>query len=157
MNKLFLTLSIAFTLQLNAQDIGAVAPEINLPNVSGTNVSLQSLRGKVVILDFWASWCGPCIKTNRELVKIYKKYKAKGVEIYSVSIDANTEKWKDAIKKQNLTWLQVNDPGNWNSPTARAWNIEAIPATYIIDKNGVIQYIDVEGKALKSAIDKLLK
>ncbi len=156
MKQIFVLVAIAFTLQLNAQEVGKATPEINLPNTEGKNISLQSLKGKVVILDFWASWCGPCIKTNKELVKVYKKYKTKGLEIYSVSIDANAEKWKQAIVKQKITWLQVNDPGNWNSPTARAWGIEAIPATYVIDKKGIIRYIDAEGKGLIKAIETLL-
>ena len=138
MKKIIFSLFLAcvFLTQTIAQEVGDLAPEINLPNVNGTNVSLQGQKGKVVILDFWASWCGPCVKTNKELGKIYKKYKSKGLEIYSVSIDVNTDKWKQAISKQKISWLQVNDPGNWNSPTARAWGIEAIPATYVLDKKG---------------------
>jgi peroxiredoxin len=138
--------------QVNNQPV----PEINLPNVNGENISLKSLKGKVVILDFWASWCGPCRGTNAELVKLYKKYKAKGVEIYSVSIDEDIVAWKKAIKKQKITWLQVNDPGNWDSKTARAWGIEAIPATFIIDKKGIIRNGNLDGKELIKEIDKLL-
>lgn len=150
-------LALVITATSVAQNVGDAAPEINLPNVDDKNISLHAQKGKVVILDFWASWCGPCIRTNKELVKLYKKYKSKGLEIYSVSIDGNPAQWKAAIKKQGLTWLQVISPGNWNSPTAQAWGIEAIPATYILDKKGIIQAVDLEGKALTKKIVELLK
>ncbi len=154
---LILAVALIFQISVIAQNIGMPAKEINLPDVNGKNISLNGLKGKVVILDFWASWCGPCIAGNKELSKLYKKYQSKGLEIYSVSIDVEKEKWIQAIAKQKIKWLQVNDPGNWNSATAVAWGIEAIPATFIIDKTGVIQAFDLTGKALKDKIALLLK
>jgi peroxiredoxin len=139
-----------------AQEIGKPAPDIRLKNTSGETVSLASLKGKVVLLDFWASWCGPCRAANKHLAKLYKKYKEKGFEIYSVSVDGDAESWKKAIKKDKITWLQVNDPGDWASPTATSWGIAALPTTFVIDKKGVLTDYDLEGKQLEKKIIELL-
>lgn len=158
MKNIFVTILVCIAvLQLKAQDVKDTAQPVNLPNVEGKLVSLQSLKGKVVILDFWASWCGPCKPANVELKKLYKKYKAKGLEIYSVSIDDDEDRWKAAIKKQGLNWLQVISPGGWASVAANAWGVEAIPANFIIDKNGVIRAIELSGKKLENKIKNLLK
>lgn len=135
---------------------GQVAAEIALPAVNGDTLRLSSLRGKVVLLDFWASWCGPCRVANRGLSKIYSKFKDKGFEIYSVSLDEKKEDWLKAIKKDKITWLQVIDPGGWETPTARMWRVEALPTSYLIDRDGRLIAMDMEGKDLEDALKYLL-
>jgi len=110
-----------------------------------------------VLLDFWASWCRPCRAANKELVKLYDKYKSKGFEIYSVSLDEEKADWAKAIKQDKIKWLQVNDPGKWDSKTAVDWNIYAIPTTFLIDKEGVLLAMDLEGKGLERALKELLE
>lgn len=149
-------LLFVLALQVNAQQLGQPAPEISLKNAAGETVTLSSLKGKVVLLDFWASWCGPCRAGNKELVKLYKKYKAKGFEIYSVSVDSDTDDWKKAIKKDKITWTQVNDPGDWSSATAQSWGISALPTTFILDKKGTLTDYDLEGRSLEKKIVELL-
>jgi thiol-disulfide isomerase/thioredoxin len=136
---------------------GGKAEEIALPSPAGDTVRLSSLKGKVVLLDFWASWCGPCRASNKELAKIYDKYKSKGFEILSVSIDAEKEKWVRAIKQDKVKWLQVNDPGNWDSRIAAEWNINAIPTSFLIHKDGTLMAMDLTGKNLEKAIKELLE
>jgi peroxiredoxin len=137
--------------------IGSAVPEISLKDVSGTTVAISSLKGKVVLLDFWASWCGPCRQENKHLVKLYAKYKAKGFEIYSVSIDEDARAWKNAITADKITWLQVNDNGGWDKGIATQWNIQQIPTTYLIDKTGNIVALDLQGKQLEKRVTELLK
>ncbi len=160
LKKYFLIALVSFSIaQVKAQiRQGYDAPDIALPTVNGDSIRLSSLRGKVVLLDFWASWCGPCRSSNKQLTKIYPKYKAKGFEIFSVSLDEDKEKWKAAIKKDKINWLQVNDDGGkWNAQTAINWNIEAIPTSYLIDKNGKLVAMDLEGKELEKALKDLLE
>lgn len=137
--------------------IGSAVPEISLKDVSGTTVAISSLKGKVVLLDFWASWCGPCRQENKHLVKLYAKYKSRGFEIYSVSIDDDTRAWKKAITSDKITWLQVNDSGGWTANVATQWNIQQIPTTYLIDKTGNIVALDLQGKQLEKKVTELLK
>ena len=117
----------------------------------------ETLKGKVVVVDFWASWCGPCRSSNKLLTKIYPKYKAKGFEIFGVSLDDDKDKWANAIKKDKISWLQVNDGGGWNAQTAIQWGINAIPTSYLIDKNGRLVAMDLEGKELEKALKDLLE
>ena len=133
-----------------------MATEIALPSTNGDTLRLSSLKGKVVLLDFWASWCGPCRVANRGLLKLYDKYKSKGFEIFSVSLDDEKESWMKAIKKDKINWLQVIDKGGWETPTAFKWNISALPTSFLIDKDGRLVAMDLEGKELEKALKDIL-
>lgn len=161
MRKLRLSVVVGcmlFTLQSAGQlKQGYKAPEIALPAAGGDTILLSSLRGKVVLLDFWASWCGPCRVSNRGLVKLYPKFKDKGFEILGVSLDEDRKDWLAAVKKDKISWLQVNDNTGWESVTASRWGIRAIPTSYLIDKDGTLLAMDLEGKELEKALKQLLE
>lgn len=131
--------------------------QIELPTVKGEKLSLASLKGKVILLDFWASWCMPCRSANKKLVKLYDKYKAKGFEIYSVSLDDDKADWEKAIRQDKINWLQVNEPSNWSAESARRWNISVLPTTFLINKKGDVVAIDPDTKELDKAIAALLQ
>jgi peroxiredoxin len=119
-------------------EIGSVAPEISLPDPHGDTISLSSLRGKYVLLDFWASWCSPCRHENPNLVANYKKYHDKGFEIFQVSLDKSKESWEKAIQDDHLDWYHVSDLNYWNSVVVPLYNIQGIPANFLLDKDGKI-------------------
>lgn len=135
---------------------GQLAADIALPTAKGDTLRLSSLRGKVVLLDFWASWCGPCRVANRGLSKIYSKFKDKGFEIYSVSFDADRTDWLNAVKQDKISWLQVNDPDINHSAVALYWEVYSIPTSYLIDRDGKLLAMDLEGKNLENALKKLI-
>ena len=132
--------------------------QIKLPTIKGDSITLASLKGKVVLLDFWASWCMPCRAANKKLVKLYDKYSKQGFEIFSVSLDENKKDWQKAIIKDKITWMQVNDPrGSWNAKTAADWNISVLPTSFLINKKGDVVVIDPEGKELEKGVKGLLQ
>ncbi len=118
--------------------VGSMAPEINLPDPNGKNISLSSLKGKVVVIDFWASWCGPCRREMPAMVELYKNFKENGLEIYGVSLDNNTDAWKNAITKDHISWIQVSDLKKWGSKPVLQYGIEEIPQTILLDRTGKI-------------------
>ena len=156
-NICFFFLAFFFSLKAKAQPkYGQYAYEISLPSVTGDTLKLSSLKGKVVLLDFWASWCSPCRASNKRLTRLYPKYKDKGFEIFSVSIDDKKRDWIKAIGKDKINWLQVIDPGGWSAPTAVKWRIDGIPTSYLIDKTGKLIGMDLEGKDLEKSLQELL-
>jgi glutathione peroxidase-family protein len=130
--------------------------DFSLPDLRGDSVRLSSMKGKVFLLDFWASWCVPCRFSNKQLVKLYTKYKENGFEILSVSLDENQKDWKKAVNKDKITWLQINDNGGWNAVSAMKWNINSIPASFLIDKTGNVVAFDPEKQELENKIRQLL-
>lgn len=134
------------------------APEINLPDPSGKRISLSSLRGKVVLIDFWASWCGPCRQSNPHVVALYNKYKNNNFTIYSVSLDKDKEAWKRAIKADGLVWpTHVSDLLQWETPLVQQYGFNSIPFTVLVDANGMIVGKNLSDDALEQKIASLLK
>ncbi len=124
---------------------GDEAPELKFNDPEGNELALSDLKGKIVLIDFWASWCGPCRRANPHVVKLYNKYKnvkfkgAKGFEVYSVSLDRDKNKWVEAIAKDKLDWkYHVSDLKHWNSEAAAIYGVRAIPKTFLINEDGVI-------------------
>ena len=137
--------------------IGSMAPEISLDSPEGKELSLASLRGKYVLIDFWASWCGPCRQENPNVVKMYEKYKTKGFEIYSVSLDSEKGRWLGAIKQDNLGWAHVSDLKGWQSKGAASYQVQAIPQTFLLDKDGKIIAKNLRGAALEAKLMEVLQ
>jgi len=136
--------------------IGSFAPEIALMDPDGKIRKLSSLKGKVVLIDFWASWCGPCCKENPNVVAMYKEYHDKGFEIYSVSLDKERSSWLAAIAKDNLLWPDhVSDLKYWKSEGATAYGVTSIPFTVLIDKKGKIVAKKLRGEELENKVKEL--
>ncbi|MCL2303619.1 MAG: AhpC/TSA family protein [Lentimicrobiaceae bacterium] len=136
--------------------IGAMAPDIALPNPDGQIMKLSDLRGKVVLLDFWAAWCRPCRVENPNVVRAYKKYHDKGFEVFSVSLDRDKATWVKAIKDDELIWpYHVSDLKFWQSEAAKIYGVSGIPATFLIGKDGRIIAKNLRGAALENALKEL--
>lgn len=126
--------------------VGNPAPDIDLPSPNGKNYKLSDLKGNIVLLDFWASWCGPCRRENPNVVKVYDKYKAKGFTVYSVSLDKAKTNWEQAIAQDKLSWkYHVSDLQYWNSAPARDYGVRGIPKTFLIDREGKIAAVNLRG------------
>jgi peroxiredoxin len=138
--------------------VGKPAPDIDLKDPSGKNIKLSSLKGKVVLLDFWASWCGPCRMEMPNVVAAYKRFKDKGFTVYSVSLDSDPGAWKNAIKGLNMVWENhVSDLKKWNSEAAVRYGIQGIPAAFLIDRDGTIVATNLRGEALDQKLEEVLK
>jgi peroxiredoxin len=135
--------------------VGSIAPEIELPDPDGNIIKLSSLRGNYVLIDFWAAWCGPCRKENPNVVRMYHKYRDKGFEIFGVSLDRKHEDWIKAIDSDGLIWTHVSDLKYFNSEAAKTYNINAIPATYLIDQEGKIIGKNLRGKSLEEKLKEI--
>ena len=136
-------------------NIGDTAPEIAFPDPSGKVIPLSSLRGKYVLIDFWASWCGPCRAENPNVVRMYKKYKDKGFEIYGVSLDMSKEQWVQAIQQDGLGWIHVSDLGYWNSQVVPLYDLTGIPSTVLLDKEGKIIAKELRGESLEAKLEEI--
>lgn len=143
--------------RLQGVNEGAMAPEINLATPEGPNLALSSLRGKYVLIDFWASWCGPCRRENPNVVKTYAAYKDKGFEIFGVSLDQSREAWLKAIETDKLVWKHVSDLQYWSSAGAQAYQVNSIPQTFLLDPDGRIIAKGLRGAALDQYLAKLFE
>lgn len=158
MKYIFLGLLMFNTSVLKAQlKIGEPVPEISLPDKKDSIIHLSSYKGKVVLVDFWASWCKPCRAAHPSMVRLYKKYAGKGFEIFGVSIDNKKSAWLKAVQQDRILYTQVNDMTGWDSAIAGRYNVEEIPAGFLLDKDGKLAAVNLEGIKLENKIKQLLK
>jgi len=134
---------------------GNPAPEIIMPDQDGKLIKLSSMRGKVVLIDFWASWCSPCRRENPEVVRIYNRFKDKGFDIYGVSLDRDAKSWHNAIASDSLAWTHVGDMKYWQTEGALAYGVKSIPHTVLIDRNGIIIARKFRSKALEEKLEEI--
>lgn len=136
--------------------LNSMAPNIVLQNPNGDTIQLKDLKGNYVLVDFWASWCGPCRQENPNVVRLYKQYHDKGFEIFSVSLDTNKDQWLKAIKKDGLIWKNHGcDFGYWNSAPAQQYAVQSIPATFLLDKTGKVIAKNLRGEQLAQKLAEL--
>jgi len=140
-----------------AVEIGTVAPDFSAKSPEGKDISLKSSLGKLTLIDFWASWCGPCRKENPNVVALYKEFHAKGLNIVGISLDEKADKWKDAIAKDQLTWIHISNLKGWEDPIAKRYFVDGIPATFLLDEQGVVIARDLRGDELRAKVASILK
>ena len=145
-------------------NIGDKAPELSYKNPDGKNMSLSSIKNKIVLIDFWASWCGPCRRENPNLVQAFKKFnktkfeEGNGFEIYSLSLDKTKKAWVNAINQDQLFWqYHVSDLGGWQSQGSKKYNIRSIPSNIIINGKGIIIAKNLKGQALQRFLESKKK
>ena len=166
MKKLLTIAIFLFSFSVYGQNIGLSigdkAPEISQRNPNGERMKLSQLKGKITIIDFWASWCGPCRRENPNLVSTYNKFKnkkfknGKGLDVFSVSLDKNMESWITAMVKDQLNWeFHVSDLKGWESSEAALYNVRSIPSTFIIDGDGIIIAKNLKGDKLNQFLKKI--
>lgn len=144
---------------INTQEfgVGSMAYDFVLPDLNGREIELKSYRGKYVLLDFWASWCGPCRREMPNVVELYKSYKGKRFEVIGISLDKEETLWKKAVKEMKMTWPQGCDLKAWSGETVRKYNVQAVPRTFLLDPQGRVVAIDLRGDALKEKLKEIIK
>lgn len=142
---------------LKKTSIGMPAVDFALNDSTGNPIAISSFKGKILLIDFWASWCGPCRIENPNVVRLYNDYKDKGFEIIGVSFDQSKSKWIEAIHQDKLTWPHVSDLKGWQSHAAKLYSIQAIPSTLLLDRDGIIIAKDLRGEALRNKLEEIYK
>jgi peroxiredoxin len=137
--------------------VGDAAPLFTQNDMNGNPVSLADLKGKIVLIDFWASWCVPCRGENPNLAHQYRLYKDKGFQILSVSLDTDKKNWLKAINQDGMPWLHISDLKGWNNAVGRLYGVRAVPACFLIDKDGKIIANDLRGDALNAKLAEVIK
>jgi peroxiredoxin len=142
--------------ELKSVSVGRKAPNFSAPDVNGKTIGLNESIGRVTIIDFWASWCGPCRAESPNMVALYNEFHAKGLNIIGVSLDKTADDWKAAIAKDKLGWTQISNLKYWDDPIAAQYGVKAIPATFILNQYGVVVAKDLKGEALRAKIAEMM-
>ena len=142
--------------KMKSTDIGSVAPEFSAPTPNGNLLALNEVKGKLTLVDFWAAWCRPCREENPNIVSVYNKYHDKGLNVIGVSLDTRAQDWTSAIEADGLAWNHISNLKRFQDPVAQLYNINAIPAAFLLDENGVIVAKDLRGPALEQKVAEYL-
>ncbi len=137
--------------------IDKIAKNFTVKTLVDNNFQLADQKGKVILIDFWATWCGPCVREMPSIIKYYNEFKDSGFDIIGISLDADFDKLQNYINENNIEWNIAFSGEDWNDPTAAMYKVKAIPSTFLIDKNGILRYVDLRGEDLRKAIMELIE